>query len=84
MRLSIEMTPEQHQPRKAVAALRGQSIKDYVLERILPDDPGAEESEALRRLETFLEPRVKAAEGKAVRKSVEDIFKETHRERPPL
>ncbi len=31
MRLSIEVTPEQHQRLRAVAALKGQTIKDYVL-----------------------------------------------------
>jgi uncharacterized protein (DUF1778 family) len=47
MRLSIEVTPEQHQRLKAVAALRGQSIKDYVLNLVLPND----EDEALRQLD---------------------------------
>jgi uncharacterized protein (DUF1778 family) len=36
MRLSIDITPEQHQHLKAAAALQGQSIKNYVLERALP------------------------------------------------
>ena len=82
MRLSIEVTPEQHQKLKAVAALSGQSIKDYVLERILPDLTAAEETDALRQLEAFLEPRIKAAEQDAVTgKSVEEIFKETHQEK---
>lgn len=76
MRLSIEVTPEQHQRLKAVAALRGQTIKDYVLTRVLPVD----EDEALRELEAFLEPRIKAAEGKTVNKSVEQIFEETHQD----
>jgi len=38
MRLSIEVSCEQHQQLKAVAALSGQSIKDYVLDRVLPDE----------------------------------------------
>lgn len=33
MRLSIEITREQHRYLKAIAALQGQTIKDYVLER---------------------------------------------------
>jgi Antitoxin ParD len=81
MRLSIEVTPEQHQKLKAIAALSGQSIKDYVLERILPDLSAAEETEALRQLEAFLESRVKAAQDAATGKSVEEIFKETHQEK---
>ncbi|MDD2760662.1 MAG: antitoxin [Methylomonas sp.] len=73
MRLSIEVTPEQHQRLKAVAAIKGQSIKDYVLDRVLPD----EDDEALRQLEAFLEPRLKDA---VVNKSVQQIFEETHHE----
>ncbi len=51
MRLSIEITQEQHQRLKAAAALQGKSIKDYVLERTLPD---LEEQAALQELETLL------------------------------
>ena len=32
-RLSIDISPEQHQKLKAIAALKGQSIKEYVLNR---------------------------------------------------
>ncbi len=79
MRLSIEVTPEQHQRLKAVAALRGKSIKAYVLERVLPDAQAGDDGEALRQLEAFLEPRLKAAQNVTVNKSVEQIFEETHR-----
>jgi hypothetical protein len=86
MRLSIEVTPEQHARLKAVAALRNQSIKDYVLERVLPPQPETEPQsgeEALRQLEEFLRPRVEAAErGEFVSKSVEQIFEEAHRDAP--
>jgi predicted sugar kinase len=84
MRLSIEVTPEQHQRLKAVAALRGQSIKDYVLERVLPSLPEtdlSDEQQALRELEAFLKSRIEEAEqGLAVDKSVEQIFEEAHQE----
>ncbi len=74
MRLSIEISPEEHQRLKAAAALKGQSIKDYVLERTLPR---ADEQTALRELESFLEPRVEAANrGEFSKKSVDDIFGE--------
>ena len=78
-RLSIEVTPEQHQRLKAIAALHGQSIKDYVLARALPDVPDLDttmtEEEALQRLEAFLAPRIAAAEhGEVVERSVEEIF----------
>ena len=84
MRLSIEVTQEQHQRLKAVSALRGQSIKDYVLERVfqpLPEINTSNEEEALRQLEAFLKPRVDAAEhGLVVNKSVQQVFEETHQE----
>lgn len=72
MRISIEVSPEQHQQLKAAAALQGKSIKDYVLERTLPQ---AHEAEALRELEAFLKPRVaKAKSGKLSSLSVDEIF----------
>jgi len=75
MRLSIDITPEQHQRLKAVSALQGQSMKDYVLNRVLADIP-ADDAEALRQLEAFLEPRIKAAQGQTLDKSVTEIFKD--------
>jgi len=80
MRLSIEVSPEQHQQLKAVAALCGKSIKAYVLERVLPDTQAGDDAKALSQMETFLEPRFKAAHGVAVNKSVEQIFEEVHQE----
>ena len=74
MRLSIELTPEQHQRLKAAAALQGQSINDYVLECTLPD---TQEQQALQQLESFLQTRVEAAlNGSLSSKSVDDIFDE--------
>jgi uncharacterized protein (DUF1778 family) len=84
MRLSIEVTQEQHQRLKAIAALRGQSIKDFVLEKVfqpLPETITASETEALQQLEAFLQPRVeKAEQGILVNKSVQQIFNETCQE----
>ncbi|MBL4794478.1 MAG: DUF1778 domain-containing protein [Pseudomonadales bacterium] len=74
MRLSIEISKEQHQKLKAAAALQGQSIKDYVLKRTLPD---SDEQAALMNLESFLKPRIKAAkDGEISDMSVDDIFDE--------
>ena len=74
MRLSIEITAKQHQHLKAAAALQGQSIKDYVLERTLPV---ISEQAAMQELEAFLQPRINAAEkGEFSSKSVDDIFSE--------
>lgn len=86
MRLSIEVTPEQHARLKAVAALNNQSIKDYVLARVLPPPPETEpqsEEEVLHQLEEFLRPRIETARrGEFVSKSVEQIFEEAHRDTP--
>ncbi|MCU7919275.1 MAG: DUF1778 domain-containing protein [Candidatus Thiodiazotropha sp. (ex Dulcina madagascariensis)] len=79
MRLSIEITQEQHQRLKAAAALQGKSIKNYVLERTLPD---LEEQAALQELETFLKPRIEAAKrGEFSTKSVDSIFDEVEQEK---
>jgi uncharacterized protein (DUF1778 family) len=77
-RLSIELTTEQHQRLKAVAALQGKSIKEYVLERVLsPISHDSAADEALVQLEAFLQPRLdEAIQGKFVNRSVSDIFEE--------
>jgi uncharacterized protein (DUF1778 family) len=86
-RLVIEVTPEQHQRLKAMAALSGQTIKDYVLERALPSLPETEslsEEDALRQLEAFLKPRIEEAErGEVTGKSVEQIFADVRHELRP-
>ena len=84
-RLSIEVTPEQHQRLKAIAALHGQTIKDYILACALPSLPAQEalsEEETLRQLEEFLQPRIEAAErGEIVNQSVTEIVSELKQER---
>ena len=78
MRLSIEISAEQHQCLKASAALNNQSVEDYVLSRILPD---TDEEAALEALEDFLKPRLDAARrGEFSDKSIEDIFDEVEKE----
>ena len=57
-RLSIDLTPEQHQKIKAVAALQGKSIKEYVLAQILPTS--SDENMALSELEMLLDERIKS------------------------
>ena len=42
-RLSIDITPEEHQKLKAIAALKGQSIKEFVLKRTLGDVPAVDD-----------------------------------------
>ncbi len=83
-RLSIELTAEQHQRLKAMAALQGKTIKEYVLERTLPDLANTEDSmtdeEALHRLEQFLKPRIDAAEqGSRSSRTPSQIVKDVQR-----
>ena len=65
-RISIDVTDDEHKKLKAVAALRGKSIKDYVLERTLDTD-GSDDA-ALRELEDLLDGRIHAANAGAVRR----------------
>ena len=75
-RLTIEITDQQHQNIKALAAMQGKSIKEYAMQRLLPLT--ADEEKALQELEEFLTPRIEAAErGEVVSTSVMAIFKET-------
>jgi hypothetical protein len=79
MRLSIEVTAEQHQLLKVAAALNGESIKDFVLKRTLPD---MQEQQALKKLEDFLKPRIHAVKkGEISTKSIEAIFDNTLKSR---
>lgn len=79
-RLSIDITPEEHQKLKAIAALKGQSIKDYVLNRTLGEAPALEgmtEDEAFSALTEFLKPRIdQARRGELSDKSMDDIRRE--------
>jgi len=75
-RLTIEITDQQHQNIKALAAMQGKSIKEYAMQRLLPLT--ADEEKAMQELEEFLTPRIEAAErGEVVSASVMAIFKET-------
>ena len=86
-RLSIDVTPEEHQKLKAIAALKGQSIKDYVLNCTLGETPalgGMTEHEAFGVLADFLKPRIdQARRGELSVKSMDDIRREA-RERAGL
>lgn len=64
-RLSIDLNPQQHQQLKAMAALKGQTIKDYVLSRTLIDLPKSaslSDEDALQALQALLAPRIAEAE----------------------
>lgn len=74
MRLSIDITPEQHQFLKAAAAIQGKSIKSYVLECALPS---SEEQAAFEKLEALLLKRANnATSGELSSHSLDSIFEE--------
>lgn len=72
MRLSIEISPEQHQFLKAAAAIQGKSIKEYVLESALPNE---EEQRAFNQLEELLlRRRNSALDGNISENNIDAIF----------
>jgi hypothetical protein len=80
-RISIDVTPEEHQKLKAMAALQGKSIKDYVIERTLGADGDKTQESALDELESLLDERIrKAQNGWISRRTVGAVFKEAYRE----
>lgn len=80
--LSIDITPEEHQKLKAIAALKGESIKDFVLKRTLGDAlDDMSEAEAVAALADFLKPRIEQARrGEFSKKSLADIRREAHQQ----
>lgn len=79
-RISIDVTKDQHRRLKALAALKGVSLKDYLLGNALGSSEKTDQ-EALTELEEFLDDRLrKAREGKISRRKVGDIFKQAYRE----
>lgn len=59
-RLSIELSPEQHQQIKALAALQGKSIKDFVLSKLFQKN-SKDEDLAMAELEKLLLSRIQQA-----------------------
>jgi Antitoxin ParD len=68
-RLSIDISSEEHRQLKAIAALNGQSIKDYVVARTLHGDDKSDDTadEALSGLKTLLEDRLTEVEAGKVK-----------------
>ena len=83
-RLSIDITPEEHQKLKAIAALKGESIKDYVLKRTLGDALALDdmsEDEAVAALADFLKLRIEQARrGAFSTKLMADIRRESRKQ----
>ncbi|MCA9002252.1 MAG: antitoxin [Planctomycetes bacterium] len=84
-RISIDVTPQQHQRLKAMAALQGMSIKEFVLAHTLGL---AEENRALNELEALLDQRLEnARQGQVSSRTVQDILQVVQEEdsrRDPL
>lgn len=72
-RLTIDVTDQQHQALKALAALEGKSIKQYALERLFPP-PTSPEGQALQELKALLAERIAQAQrGELVEGSIADV-----------
>lgn len=68
-RLTIDITDQQHQSLKALAALQGKTIKQYALERLFPGDADADQ--AWKELKNLLASRIN--DGLAGKVSTKDI-----------
>ncbi|WP_416067557.1 antitoxin [Rhizobium sp. ZK1] len=74
-RLTIDITDQQHQSLKALAALQGKTIKQYALERLFPGDTDGER--AWEELKTLMNTRVnEGLAGKVSTKTVGEILDE--------
>lgn len=72
-RLTIDITDQQHQSLKALAALQGKTIKQYALERLFPSDADADQ--AWQELKKLLGNRINGGlEGNVSTKSIGDIL----------
>lgn len=60
-RLTIDITDQQHQSLKALAALQGKTIKQYALERLFPGDTDADP--AWQELKKLLGNRINSVAG---------------------
>ncbi len=74
-RLTIDITNQQHQSLKALAALQGKTIKQYALERLFPGD--ADANQAWEELRTLLGTRIyEGLVGNVSAKSISEILDE--------
>lgn len=74
-RLTIDITDQQHQSLKALAALQGKTIKQYALERLFPGDANADQT--WQELKTLLGKRINdGLSGKVSTKNISEILDE--------
>lgn len=75
-RLSIDLTAQQHQALKALAALQGKTIKAFAVERLLP--VAGSEDLALDELKALLRERLDQAQrGELSARSITEIAADT-------
>lgn len=74
-RLTIDVTEQQHQALKAMAALEGKTIKQYALERLF--SPAIGEEQAVYQLKQLLTERLAEARGELEQGSISDIADES-------
>lgn len=74
-RLTIDISSQQHQSLKALAALQGKTIKQYTLERLFPGDTDSDQ--AWHELKSLLRARIDdGLAGQVSAKSIGDILSE--------
>ena len=74
-RLTIDITDQQHQSLKALAALQGKTIKQYAVERLFPIAAG--EEQAWQELKALLGQRIAdGLAGQVSAKSIDAIVEE--------
>jgi len=74
-RLTIDITDQQHQSLKALAAFQGKTIRQYALERLFPCDEDADQ--AWQELKTMLGERIREGlAGKTSARSIDQILDE--------
>lgn len=72
-RLTIDVTEQQHQALKAMAALEGKSIRQYALERLFPPDV----ERAVKELKSLIAARAAEAQrGEVVASSITQVAEE--------
>ena len=80
-RISIDISDEEHRKLKAMAALKGQSLKDFLLQRTLGEETQSDEEAALVELVALLDARLQRAEKEGTStRTVGEIFRQARRE----
>lgn len=74
-RLSIDLTDQQHQSPKAIAALEGKAIREYAIERLFLADTGGDQARQV--IEALLGKRISGSlAGKVLAKSIGTVTAE--------